>query len=82
MGVLAFIFAIIFVIVEVTSGKGSVSNVVGFMMAAGNTYGLILIIILMGSGLVNVPRRLWYLPLHSNHILCTFLEAEFHAIVN
>ncbi|CAN0145164.1 unnamed protein product, partial [Phaeothamnion confervicola] len=31
----------------------------GFLMAWSNTYGLLLIILLMGHGLVEVPRRLW-----------------------
>jgi hypothetical protein len=35
------------------------------MMAAGNTYGLLLIILLMGSGLVNLPRRLWQMSDYS-----------------
>ncbi len=29
-------------------------------MAAANAFGLFLLISLMGHGLVNVPRRLWY----------------------
>ncbi|KAG5189772.1 LMBR1-like membrane protein [Tribonema minus] len=31
----------------------------GFLMAWGNTYGLMLIVLLMGHGLVEVPRQLW-----------------------
>ena len=30
-------------------------------MAMGNTYGVLLIICLMGNGLVALPRRLWQL---------------------
>ena len=26
----------------------------------GNTYGILLITVLMGSGLVSLPRRMWY----------------------
>eukprot|EP00612_Vaucheria_litorea_P002644 CAMPEP_0171458550 /NCGR_PEP_ID=MMETSP0945-20130129/4184_1 /TAXON_ID=109269 /ORGANISM="Vaucheria litorea, Strain CCMP2940" /LENGTH=102 /DNA_ID=CAMNT_0011984381 /DNA_START=325 /DNA_END=630 /DNA_ORIENTATION=- len=31
----------------------------GFILAWTNTYGLILIVLLMGYGLVEVPRQLW-----------------------
>ena len=31
----------------------------GFMMSAANIYGLILIILLLGYGIVEVPRKLW-----------------------
>lgn len=34
-------------------------NVFGFVMALGNTYGLLLVILLLGYGLVDIPRRLW-----------------------
>lgn len=63
--VIAAVVAVVYITVEVSSGKGSLSNVVGFMMAAGNTYGLLLIILLMGSGLVNLPRRLWQMSDYS-----------------
>jgi hypothetical protein len=29
------------------------------MMAMGNTYGVLLITVLMGNGLVGLPKRLW-----------------------
>jgi len=64
-GAIAAVVAAVYIIAEVSSGKGSVTNIVGFMMAAGNTYGLLLIILLMGSGLVNLPRKLWQLSDYS-----------------
>lgn len=60
-GVLCAAAAIIYIVVMVATHKGSPSEVVGFMMAMGNTYGVFIIIILMGSGLVALPRRLWQL---------------------
>ena len=32
----------------------------GFVKAMGNTYGILLITVLMGNGLVSLPRRMWY----------------------
>lgn len=51
--------AIVYIIYQVSIGKGSFSQVLGFMMAMGNTYGVILISLLLGHGLVAVPQRLW-----------------------
>jgi hypothetical protein len=31
----------------------------GFLMLLGNTYGFLIIIVLLGNGIVEVPRRLW-----------------------
>ena len=33
---------------------------VGFVKAMGNTYGILLITVLMGNGLVGLPRRMWF----------------------
>ncbi|GAM18606.1 hypothetical protein SAMD00019534_017810 [Acytostelium subglobosum LB1] len=35
------------------------SSMVGYVMAAANTWGIILVIILMGYGLVETPRYIW-----------------------
>jgi hypothetical protein len=42
-----------------TKGSKATIDFIAFMMAMGNTYGVILIILLMGNGLVALPRRLW-----------------------
>ena len=34
-------------------------NVIPILMAVGNTYGLLLVALLLGYGLVAVPRYLW-----------------------
>lgn len=41
------------------SGQTSAGSVSGFMMALANTYGLLFIILLLGQGLIQVPRQLW-----------------------
>lgn len=41
------------------SGQVTAGNVGGFLMALANTYGLVIIIMLLGHGLVQVPRKLW-----------------------
>lgn len=41
------------------SGQTSAGSVSGFMMALANTYGLLFIILLLGHGLIQVPRQLW-----------------------
>ena len=60
-GVIAATVGIIYVVFMVASHRGSFEEVVGFMMAMGNTYGVFIIIVLMGTGLVDLPRRLWQL---------------------
>lgn len=37
----------------------STSQVLGFVVCLGNVYGLVLSVLLLGYGLVDVPRRLW-----------------------
>jgi hypothetical protein len=55
-----FAVSLIFIIyVLATKGSSGAVQFVGFMMAMGNTYGIVLIILLMGNGLIALPRRLW-----------------------
>lgn len=49
----------IYIVYMVSTSGGSFSQVLAFMMAMGNTYGVLLITVLMGSGLVSLPKRLW-----------------------
>lgn len=58
-GIVAAVVGIIYIVYMVASHEGSPEEVVGFMMALGNTYGVFIIIVLMGTGLVSLPRRLW-----------------------
>lgn len=57
--VIAVVALIIYVIYMVASGGGSFAEVIGFVMAMGNTYGILLITLLLGNGLVAVPVYLW-----------------------
>jgi len=58
-----YIFAglagLVYVVYMVSTNEASLSQVISFLMAMGNTYGVLLITVLMGSGLVGLPRRLW-----------------------
>jgi len=60
-GVLAVVASCCYVIYLVSSGHGTVSQVLGFTMAMGNTYGVLLLSLLMGNGLVAIPLSLWRL---------------------
>lgn len=35
------------------------AGVEGLLMALANTYGLLFVIVLLGNGVIEVPRRLW-----------------------
>ena len=37
----------------------TLDGIEGFVMALGNTYGLLMIIVLLGNGVVEVPRAFW-----------------------
>ncbi|CAM9817214.1 unnamed protein product [Choristocarpus tenellus] len=50
---------ILFVVYLVCSEQTSLTTVSGFLMAWGNTYGLLLIVLLLGHGLIELPRELW-----------------------
>ncbi|RKP37893.1 LMBR1-like membrane protein, partial [Dimargaris cristalligena] len=56
----------------ITDGKA----LMAFVMAAANSWGLLLIIIFMGCGLVAVPRRLW----HSANLEREFEQIEAKAV--
>jgi hypothetical protein len=55
-----FVLLLAFLIYMVIMKGSTVTfQFIGFMMALGNTYGVLLIIVLMGHGLVALPQRLW-----------------------
>ena len=60
-GAVAILAAIIYIIYMVSTSGGTFSEVIGFVMAMGNTYGVLLITLLMGNGLVALPMHLWRL---------------------
>lgn len=39
-----------------------------YVMAAANSWGLFLVIVFMGYGLVSVPRSLWYSGSYDRHL--------------
>ncbi|KAL1921754.1 uncharacterized protein VTP21DRAFT_10396 [Calcarisporiella thermophila] len=54
------IFGLIYLVVTQTLTKvANGGSLLAFVMAMANTWGLLLVIIFMGYGLVDVPRRLW-----------------------
>jgi ABC-type spermidine/putrescine transport system permease subunit II len=60
-GAAAAVAGTVYIIYMVVVIQGAPSEVIGFMMAMSNTYGQVLISLLMGNGLVALPRRLWQL---------------------
>ncbi len=56
---LLFILLIVYMIFSLVSRHSSALNAWALLMAAGNTWGLLLLIMLAGSGTVALPRRLW-----------------------
>jgi len=57
--ILTAILGIIFGIYLMVSENLSVWAISDFFMVFGNTYGFLLVIVLLGNGLVEVPRFLW-----------------------
>mmetsp|Transcript_2258 Transcript_2258/g.3469 ORF Transcript_2258/g.3469 Transcript_2258/m.3469 type:complete len:696 (-) Transcript_2258:95-2182(-) len=80
-GVVVMVIFIIYV--AATKGSAGAVHFIGFMMAMGNTYGVVLIILLMGNGLVALPRRLWHMgntgvELTRLYLLSLSVETAFH----
>lgn len=72
---LAILGGTIYIIYMVASGNGSPTEVVSFMMAMGNTYGVLIIIFLMGNGLISLPRRLWQIGDSESELIRLYLSA-------
>ena len=47
----------------------------GFLMAWGNTYGLMLIVLLLGHGLVEVPRQIWLISFPARQLQLLYFRA-------
>jgi hypothetical protein len=60
-----------------TKGTSATFNFLAFGMAMGNTYGVVLIILLMGNGLVALPRRLWRMGNSKNEMDRIYLMVYF-----
>eukprot|EP00981_Chlorochromonas_danica_P000709 scaffold147_cov164-Ochromonas_danica.AAC.26 len=57
--VIAIVLGLIYVIYMVATSGLTFKEIISFTMAMSNTYGVLLITVLMGSGLVGIPKRLW-----------------------
>ena len=53
--------AVVFSIIIAATNGFTFGSLRGFLIALANVYGLLLIILLLGFGIVDVPRRLWQL---------------------
>ena len=51
---------IVLLIYLLIAGKLEMAHLPAFLMALSNCWGLFLIIVLLGYGLVAIPRTLWY----------------------
>lgn len=52
---------LLYIIYQSITGSATPHKVIGFFMAMGNTYGVFVIICLLGSGLTGLPLRLYYI---------------------
>jgi hypothetical protein len=78
-----FVCFVAFVIYMLSTNGGSLDAVQGFMIAMANTYGLMIVIVLMGNGLVALPRRVWEMGNTSQelvrlYMLATSVDTAFH----
>lgn len=72
---IASIAAVVYILYMVSTGSGSPLQIISLMMAMGNTYGVFIIIVLMGSGLVGLPRRLWQMSDSSTELKRIYISA-------
>lgn len=73
---LALVAGVIYIIYMSATGGGSASHMLAFMMAMGNTYGVLLITVLMGSGLVALPKRLWTMADSEAELCRLYISAQ------
>jgi len=55
VAVVALVAFVAFLLVQ----GDTLAGVQGLLMALGNTYGLLFVVVLLGNGVVEIPRRLW-----------------------
>ena len=60
----------------VSTSGGSFKEVIGFVMAMGNTYGAFLITFLMGNGLVAVPKQLWQMADNERELMNLYMAVR------
>mmetsp|Transcript_12215 Transcript_12215/g.18316 ORF Transcript_12215/g.18316 Transcript_12215/m.18316 type:complete len:780 (+) Transcript_12215:39-2378(+) len=74
-GLMAFAAGIVYLIFMFSTGGGSLTQIIGFTMAMSNTYGVLLITVLMGSGLVGIPKRLWIMADSNRELQRLYISA-------
>ena len=60
----------------IASGKATFFEAIRIMGAVGNMYGLLLLIVLCGSGLISLPRRLWQLSFPKRELMRLYILAQ------
>jgi hypothetical protein len=65
---------------------GGGMNVIHFLMAAGNTYGLLLVVLLLGYGLVSIPRSMMskaspHEQLERRYLLASTIDTDLYESV-
>lgn len=71
-----------FVIYMLTTNGGSTSALMGFMVAMANTYGLMLVIALMGNGMISLPRRVWEMGNTSQELVRLYMLVRVENLSN
>jgi hypothetical protein len=73
--IFAFAVGMAYVIYMLTSRHSSFDQILAFAMTMSNTYGVLLITVLMGSGLAGVPKRLWAMSNIDDELTRLYLSA-------
>ena len=60
----------------IARGKATFFEAIRIMGAVGNMYGLLLLIVLCGSGLISLPRRLWQLSFPKRELMRLYILAQ------
>lgn len=66
-----------YIIYMTSTSGGSFTEIIGFVMAMGNTYGAFLITFLMGYGLVSVPKQLWLMADNDRELMNLYIAAPY-----
>lgn len=75
LAVIVGLALVFFIYMAIAHIKIDVFAIKGFLMALSNAYGLLLLILFLGYGLIDIPRTIW----HSANIKAKLQELEAHA---
>ncbi|RYH13070.1 hypothetical protein EON65_36550 [archaeon] len=73
--ILAIVLGFAYIVYMVASRGLTFTEIISFTMAMSNTYGVLLITVLMGSGLVSLPKRLWNMADIENELKRLYISA-------